>query len=165
MILKRVNFESWTNLFSSKKIHFSLKIIRVYKVTLWSKIQFRQIMWLLYALNIWIKGKKIYTKTKQIHQRTDFNYSVLRCTSYSMGFWFNFVIYTIRMRFFVGYGTSCSIFVPIYWNKIYWIIQSKLRHAHFFLILSNYNAKQGWNHSEHHEFSFVPSCSDLKSCM
>lgn len=99
MILKRVNFESWTNLFSSKKIHFSLKIIRVYKVTLWSKIQFRQIMWLLYALNIWIKGKKIYTKTKQIHQRTDFNYSVLRCTSYSMGFWFNFVIYTIRMRF------------------------------------------------------------------
>lgn len=40
-----------------------------------------------------------HTKTKRIHQRNHFNYSVASCTSHSIDFRLDFVIYTIRMCF------------------------------------------------------------------
>lgn len=40
---------------------------------------------------------KKHTKTKRIHQRNHFNYSVASCTSHSIDFRFDFVIYTMAM--------------------------------------------------------------------
>lgn len=110
----------------------------------------------------WIS--ELSRQIQKIHQRNQFNYSVfVQCTSYSIDFWFNFVIYTIWLRiFFFNYGTSCSNIAHLLKNNHF--TQSKLRLTHFFLcffflfglILSNYCAQWGLNHSGHHEFHLYP---------